>query len=287
MKIKIISVLFIYFLSLGNSILFQHLQAQNDKKNTVRLSVNYVRIMNEKDFLEIKTISKINKKSTRIPNLELFIHNNIDNQLVLLGKSTTNNDGESNYLLNLKKIKTDSTNTYHLKILFKGNDLFKKTAKKISFKKADIYTRIFTKDSINFITAELKDTSNDSLIEGEPLVVQIKRLFKPLKIGDELMFTNNNGAITVPIEQGIPGVDGNLTIEVVLEEHDNYGTVKASIKAPIGVPIVDESTFDKRTMWSPRSKTPIFLLVIPNILTLGLWGFIIYLIINLFKIQKS
>ena len=55
-----------------------------------------------------------------------------------------------------------------------------------------------------------------------------------------------------------------------------------AVNAPVGIPIVDESTFDERTMWSPRSKTPFFLLILPNLLTLGIWGFIIYLINNLF-----
>ncbi len=74
------------------------------------------------------------------------------------------------------------------------------------------------------------------------------------------------------LEEGIPGVDGNLTFEVVLKESDDYGTVKAMVNAPIGIPIVDESTFDERTMWSPRNKTPLFLLIFPNLLIFGMWG---------------
>ena len=74
---------------------------------------------------------------------------------------------------------------------------------------------------------------------------------------------------------------------MVLNDSAEFGTVKAIVNAPVGIPIVDESTFDERTMWSPRSKTPFFLLILPNLLTLGIWGFIIYLINNLFKINKS
>jgi hypothetical protein len=74
---------------------------------------------------------------------------------------------------------------------------------------------------------------------------------------------------------------------VVLNDSDEFGTVKAMLIAPIGKLIVDESTFDERTMWSPRNKTPIFLLILPNLLTFVIWGFIIYLISNLFKINKS
>lgn len=112
-------------------------------------------------------------------------------------------------------------------------------------------------------------------------------MFKPLRIGEEFNSTDDEGSILVPIDDGIPGVDGNLGIEVVLNERDDYGTVKAVVFAPIGVSIVDESTFNQRTMWSPRTKTPIFLLIFPNLLIFGIWGFIIYLIFNLFKLSKS
>ncbi|MGB5204645.1 MAG: hypothetical protein WBN63_10690, partial [Eudoraea sp.] len=111
--------------------------------------------------------------------------------------------------------------------------------------------------------------------------------FSPLKIGEEFNFRDENGTIFVPIEDGIPGLDGNLNIEVVLQDSDDYGTVKAIINAPIGKPIVEESTFDQRTLWSPRSKTPIFILFFTGGLIFGTWGIIIYLITNLFKISKN
>jgi len=115
----------------------------------------------------------------------------------------------------------------------------------------------------------------------------VARLFKPLNIGKPYYKTDEEGAILAPIENGIPGVDGYLTIQVVLNDSDNYGTVTALTKAKIGVPIVEESTFDKRTMWSPRNKTPLFLLILPNIFIIAIWGIIFYLISNLFKLHKS
>ena len=106
-------------------------------------------------------------------------------------------------------------------------------------------------------------------------------------IGEEFNDTDEDGAISVPIEGNIPGVDGYLTFEVVLNESDDFGTVKALISGDIGIPIVDESTFDQRTMWSPRGKTPIFLLLITYSGIFVVWGIIVYLILNLYKIVKS
>ncbi|AMC12042.1 hypothetical protein Lupro_12560 [Lutibacter profundi] len=187
----------------------------------------------------------------------------------------------------MNAIKPDSTGTYNLLISFKGNDTFKKAKKNIVFKDVDIRAKLITKDSVNYISATLINTATNTPITGESLNIQVQRLFKPLKIGNEFNYTNENGAIFIPIDNGIPGMDGNIAIEVVLNESDDFGTVKAIVNAPIGVPIVDESTFNERTMWSPRNKTPLFLLIFPNLLIFGIWGLIIYLITNLFKISKS
>ena len=143
------------------------------------------------------------------------------------------------------------------------------------------------KDSINYVSAKLLDVMTDSSVAEAALDVRVDRLFRPLRIGDTSFETDENGEIEVAIEDGIPGVDGNLKLEVVLNESDDYGTVIASVVAPIGTVIVDESTFDQRTMWSPRGKTPIFLLTLTYSFIFVVWGIFIYLFINLVRIFKS
>lgn len=260
--------------------------AQTAKKNTVRLRAQYVKIMDGDVFFEIKATSRVNRKNINLSNIDLSIFNEFDGESILLGTVTTDKNGENIFVLdNINAIQPDSTNVYTVKVSFKGNDSFKKASRSISFKNADINAKLITKDSINYITATLIDKSADSPIENESLSVQVQRLFQPLQI-EEFNITDENGTIIVPIEEGIPGIDGILIIEVILNESDDFGTVKAIVNAPIGTPIVDESTFDQRTMWSPRNKTPLFLLIFPNLLIFGMWGLIIYLIINLFKITK-
>jgi len=280
------------FLTLLSVFLFtsltQEIQAQDIKKNKVRLKADYVKIMDEEVYFDLKASSKIDKKNVDVANIELTISNEFDDEGIKLGSVTTNMNGESRFVIkDFNTLKLDSTNTFNIVVSFKGNDKFKRASKSINFRDALIKAELVTKDSINYITATLIDKNTDSVIVGESLNVQVQRLFMPFKIGEEFNSTDENGSIIVPIEDGIPGVDGNLTFEVVLNDSDDYGTVKALVKAPIGIPIVDESTFDQRTMWSPRSKTPIFILILPNVLTFGMWFIIIYLIIKLFKIAKS
>ena len=281
-------LVFLVLLGLLFTIGFQNLYAQDAEKNRIRLGADFFKIMDAENYLEIKATARIQKRNTGVPNIPISVYYEFEDEKVILGNTTTNMEGESRFVLkNLNDIKPDSTNTYNLGFSFKGNDSFKKASKSISFKNADIKAKIIAKDSINYITATLIDVSTDSPIIGESLDVQVERLFMPLKIGEEFNKTDENGTILVKVDNDIPGVDGILTIEVVLNDNDIYGTVKDLVVAAIGIPIVDESTFDQRTMWSPRNKTPLFLLILPNLIIFGLWVFIIYLSLNLFKIAKS
>lgn len=266
----------------------QNVNGQDVKKNRVRLKADYVKVMGSDSYFDIKASAKIKKKNVPVSNIEVIIYHELDDDQIELGTVTTDNNGERRFIIKgFNTLKTDSTNTYNFLISFKGNDAFKKARKKIHFKDATITAEIITKDSINYISATLREASTDSVLVDQSLNVQVQRLFRPLRIGEEFNNTDDNGTIFVPVEKGIPGIDGNLIVEVVLYDSDEYGTVKSLVKAPIGVQIVDESTFDQRTMWSPRNKTPMFILIFTNLLIVGIWGIIIYLISNLFKIVKS
>jgi hypothetical protein len=273
---------FLFCLGLSN------IYAQNDEKYRVRLRADYVKIMEGDAYLNIKATAKIEDETLPVPNIEIAVYNEVEGEEIILGNTKTNMKGESRFVLNKSiDLKSDSTNTFNLGISFNGNDSFKKASKSTSFKNAHIVANLITKDSVNYLTATLRETATDSLLVGESLDVQVQRLFRPLKIGEEFNFTDENGTILVPIEEGIPGVDGNLIIEVVLNDSDDYGTVKTIVNAPVGTPIVNEITFDQRKMWSARNKTPIFLLIFINLIIAVIYGLFIFLIFNLFRILKN
>jgi len=281
--------LFLVFLSLSiGSISFHNIHSQNSNKHKVRLQAYYFKIMDSISYFDIKATSKIKKKNTRVSNIKISVYNIQEDKKIELGNTITNHQGETRFIIkDLNSLKTDSIGTYKIIFSFKGDSLHKKASKKVKFKDATIKAKLVTKDSINYINALLFDKFLQIPIIDEPLTLRVQRLFKPLTLGKGFNMTDEKGSIQTPIENGIPGVDGILILEVVLYESDDYGTVIDLVKAPIGVPIVDESTFDQRTMWSPRNKTPLFLLIIPNVLTLGMWAIIILLIVNLFKIYKT
>jgi hypothetical protein len=157
----------------------------------------------------------------------------------------------------------------------------------VEFREGAIEASIQQIDSLNVITATLKDVATDSLVADALIKVQVQRMFKPLRISEDLLMTDESGSIEVTIPGDIPGMDGNLGIEVVIEDNDSYGTVKKIVQAQVGTPIVVESTFDQRSLWATSGKSPIFILVFTGLLIFISWGLILYLIVNLFKIAKN
>jgi len=287
-QIKYRFVLLVFIAVFSINMAFQGLYAQEVEKNRVRLKLDYTKVIGHYAFLDIQASTRIEKRNIDVSKITIKVFNEVDDEEIHLGEVMTNLKGESRFIIkDYKSLVPDSTQVYTLGISFKGNDLYKKASKRMRFRDADITANIITKDSTDFVTATLKDTYLDSLLVGHSLDVQVQRLFNPLKISEEFNNTDDNGMILVPVEEGIPGVNGNLTLEVVLNDSDDYGTVKTLIHAPLGVPIIEESTYDQRTLWSPRDKTPIFILVVANLLIFGIWGMLLYLMYNLFKISKS
>lgn len=261
---------------------------QSDKKERIRLNAAFVHVIDKEHYLNIKASARVNKETVEVADAELIISQELEDEEIELGTTRTNASGVSKFVIDdFNALQADEEGVYHITVSFTGNDDFKRGSKEVSFKIADITAELVTKDSVNYVSARLTDKQLDSAIAEVPLTVQVDRLFRPLKIEKDFFMTDESGEVEVAIPDGIPGVDGKLQLEVVLNESDDYGTVKRILEAQIGKPIVDESTFDQRTMWSPRGKTPVFLLAVTYSFGFVVWGIFVYLFFNLIRIYKS
>ena len=276
------------FILLLSFLLVSGVYGQGDKKERIRLNAAYVHVIDQEHYLNIKASARVNKETVEVADAELVISQELEDEEIELGTAKTNARGTCKFVIeDFGALQADEEGIYHITVSFTGNDDFKRGSKEVTFKAADISAELVTKDSVNYVNARLIDTRLDSAIAEVPLTVQVDRLFRPFKIEKDFFMTDEDGAVEVAIPDGIPGVDGKLQLEVVLNENDDYGTVKRILVAQIGKPIVDESTFDQRTMWSPRGKTPIFLLAVTYSFGFVVWGIFVYLFFNLIRIYKS
>ena len=257
-------------------------------KERLRLSTSYTKVMDGPLYLDFQTSARIDKTNITVPDAELEVYYEVDGQEFPLGTTTTGPDGKGQFALEgLEAIQPDSTGLYILGASFAGNETFRRASSSVEFRDALLIASLVQKDSLNFIEATLKDKALDSAIADALIKVQVTRMFKPLVISEEFLMTDESGRIMVAIPGDIPGKEGNLAMEVVIEENDTYGNVKAMLDAPVGTPIVHSSTYDQRTLWGRSSRTPFFILFFTGGLVFGSWGLIFYLLFNLYKIAKN
>jgi hypothetical protein len=65
-----------------------------------------------------------------------------------------------------------------------------------------------------------------------------------------------------------------------------YSIKKQSQEMSIVQPVVKTSLIDGRHLWSTALKAPIWLIVIFNLIIIGIWGLIIYILIGLSRLKK-
>jgi len=253
------------------------------KKQKARLSVQYFKEENQ-NILNISAKYKEGKKYKMAKGLDLKVYSVIENDsLVFLRDIILNNSGK--YALNVNNAFEKEQDVYTFKVFHSPSKEFKKATKTVEISIANL-TSVIRKNKEGYsIHATLTNASNEP-IEGQELKVQLQRLFSPLAIGDGVHFTDENGLIDIPVGEIMPGIDGKLNYEVLLEDSDDYGTIKSVVSTNIGKPIKDLSTFDERTMWSPPIKAPWAILIIPNLLIFGIWSTIFILIFNLYRISN-
>lgn len=277
-KNSIKQLLYLVFIVLINSWSY----AQTKQENA-RLTVSYYK---EGNLSLLKVSAKYKKEAQFIParGMDLNVYQVFENDsLVPLGTMLLNAEG--NAQIDVSKVFINDSLQYNFEVNHKGSEKYKKASGDVSVQVAHLTSELKTIDENYFIEAKLTDAYNEPIPDTE-LKVQLQRFFSPLAVESGLYFTDENGMINVPITTIMPGLEGKLNYEVVLEESGDYGTLKSILKTSIGKPIKDLSTFDQRTMWSPPRKAPWVVLIVPNILIFGVWFTLIILVINLFRISK-
>ena len=277
-KIKSLLTISLIVVFIGN---IYKVNAQ-DEKQSLSISLMYNKITGVDSYLDI-TASYKNDKGWQIGNDVPFeILKTKDGEELSLGKGVTDMHGKAKFVFPKGTIELENDVIFRIS----GLTQFEDADESISFKDVNLTAQLNLEDGSKQITATLLDMEGNPIAD-EGLKVQVKRIFKGLPVGDGMYTTDENGTIVVNIEEEYNSFDGKLIFEVLLEEHEDYGTVKALMNADFGIPGKDLSTFDERKMWSPANKTPLFLLIFPNLVLLGILTIFVYLIVNLIKISKS
>lgn len=265
---------------------FSNVFAQQ-KKERIRLSLNSFSV-DESHYLQVLARFKGENGYEGVPGITLqFSQLVAEDSLVSLGEAQTNTEGIARFDLQNKRVQVNDTSfTFTYNITFEGDDRFRSADSEITVTDLILTANLEIKDSIPTLIAQLTDKETGLGLDTESVKIRLKRLFKPLTIGGDMLFTDDEGSVETAIPAGLPGENGKLQFEVVLDEHDTYGTVIRTLTTDLGTLPTDQSTFDNRELWSPAAKTPIFMLIFPNLIIFGIWFVIVLSFRNLLLIRK-
>jgi hypothetical protein len=120
--------------------------------------------------------------------------------------------------------------------------------------------------------------------------VGISRKGGILPAGDAPTYTtDSSGSVTVEFKKdSLPGDGkGNIFLAAKVEDNDTYGNLLIEKSVPWGVALKpDNNFFSQRTLWTTSNRTPPWLLFMAYTMIFIVWGTILYLVRQMFKIKK-
>jgi mono/diheme cytochrome c family protein len=123
-------------------------------------------------------------------------------------------------------------------------------------------------------------------IAGLEVKLFVKRYFGNLVI-DKPGDTDAEGKVKFAFPKNIPGdAAGKLTLLAQLSNEELFGSVQSEAEMAIGVPSNRPALNEQRALWNVVQKTPVWLLVTYLLSVLVVWGFIVYVMLQLRAIFK-
>ncbi len=142
---------------------------------------------------------------------------------------------------------------------------------------------IVEKDSVKICKAVV--TTDSKPVKGTDVNFFVKRFFGLMPLA-KAETTDENGEASVVFEKKLPGDSaGNITLIAQLDDDE---TIIDQVVVPWGAKVKFESGMNEKALWASRANAPLYLIIISNVIIIGIWGtmgYILYLLF--FKMKKS
>lgn len=288
MQIKYFSVLIASLLCLGA---FSVPAQEKIEKGVLRIGLTYHQLNNEMPVLKVSAKTKKEKKFESVEGVEINLFFDQETSQGFMGSVKTNSHGAGSLSLPVRfKTMWDSLSQFTFIATVTNNDQFEDQSTEIEITKAKIELTLDEADSVRTIKARVlafQDTGWVALPETEIKLV-VRRLLSDLSATAEESFTTDeNGEVVAEFNSSIPGdAEGIIMLGAKIEEHELYGNLVSAKSITWGTPVKPDNSFSKRTLWATRDKTPLWLLIFPNLIIVTVWGIIFYLFYQIGRIVK-
>ncbi len=278
------------------TLLTNKVTAQEDtatKKETPKelVTLKYFNENNGLQYLMLTNFLKTGKKIEPQKNKVFKLYLDSNSATNLIGTVTTDEKGRAKSFLPPSLKIMWGANTVH-KFIAMANGKEEDAAAEIEIAKARIKIDTSSEENIKSITVLVTKFENNEWVPANEVEMKIgiQRHGGILSAGEAATYTTDSSgtAIVQLNKDSLPGdVKGNIILAASVEDNDLFGNLMVEKTVPWGVSVITApGFFDQRTLWSTRFRTPIWLLVMAYSIVIGVWGTIIYLVMQLMKIKK-
>jgi len=268
----------------------QKSSAQEDSVEAVPVvKLQYYSINNSMQYLLLESMLKKGKVLTPQKNKSYTLYLDSSNAENLLATLTTNEQGKAKAFIPPSLKVLWSAGPLHTFIVKEGEE---EVITDYSITKSKIEIDTSSSDGVRSITVTVKKLENEEWVPAPEVEMRIgvQRLGGVLSAGDDATYTtDSSGTITVELaKDSLPGDEkGNITLAARVDDNEFFGNLLTEKIVPWGVATkVDHSFFNKRTLWTTRLRTPFWLLFLAYSIILSVWGTLVYLVFQFFKIKR-
>jgi hypothetical protein len=266
--------------------------AQDSTKKDPTIDIAYFVADDKVPYVVITAKVKVDRKFTPIEKLDLKVFMDKDsegNKLADLGNFKTNDRGKVLVIIpgNIKNV-WDAAESHTFFVSTKENKNYNAADANLTVSRAKIAIDTADDKNIKVVVTQLKNKEWIP-VKGVEVKVGIQRLDSYLPVGDDPTYTTDSlGTATAEFKKlKIPGdMNGNITLVARIEDNDQFGNINISKQVPWGSKFVYQSTYNERALWSRRTRTPIWLLIMAYSVVIAVWGTLIYLIGMIIRIKK-
>jgi len=284
-KIKLIVFLISVFVCSAN------LHAQKETPSLL-VSLRYFVVNNGYQYLAVQTKIKAENKIKPVKDVVLQLYLDSMTAEDLLGKVRTNEKGEASCPIPFSfKDQWVRSDRHKFIAVAEATQKSDETVSELEIAKARIAIDTLNEDGTRSVTARVESLQNGTWIPQKDVELKlgVKRLGGILRINDsESASTDSTGSATGEFQlSGLPAEEGkNITLVAQVEDHEQFGNLSVEKTVPWGASVIHENNFNKRSLWATRDKAPVWLLLMAYSIMAGVWGVLVYLVVQLFRIRR-
>lgn len=237
----------------------------------------------EVEFLGRNKEDKRDKIAVIAAPIEFF--NVFDGEEILLGKANTNNKGIAEITLSPdQEYLVDEEGYINFLARFEGTDGLEDEEEELMIIDLKLELELLTEDSIHmaYLNAYTLDSVGEQVpVEELEIIVGVESLISTMALAEDYL---EDGEYELEIGNDIPGdQDGNFVVNVLVDEHDEFGTVIQKQSVNWGTR-KDKLVEAKNELWTDGAPT--WMYIVLTIMLVGVWAFYVYTVLNLRKIKK-